>query len=213
MWAVQWVTAHKNDPGHFPGVVNISFDFTLPNPNHLEDPANRPLRDLWEAIHASIAAGFTVTLSAGSGNGGAAVQNHWGTVADGTRLSDEAFVVGGTNDSDAAAFSTSYGPQLTLYAPAKGLKGAGAGTAFSGPGSDTVEDVPETSDCNPNCLSAGDSFAAPFVAGVAATYLQLHPNARPAEVRNAILARAVTDRIKNGPDTAPNRFLHTLPGA
>jgi subtilisin family serine protease len=41
-------------------------------------------------------------------------------------------------------------------------------------------------------LCAGDSFAAPFVSGVAATYLELRPQASPATVRSALVSAATT---------------------
>jgi subtilisin family serine protease len=44
-------------------------------------------------------------------------------------------------------------------------------------------------DQRPTC-HGGDSFAAPFVAGVVATYFQAHPHASPTTVRAALLAAA-----------------------
>jgi subtilisin family serine protease len=167
--ALNWIVAH----GRRPGVVNISFAFA-------DDPT------LDRAILDAIAAGFVVTLSAGTGG---AVESHWGFDVPG-----QALVVGGV-DNSFHALGTDRGPALALWAPAKGLAGAGLA-------SDSAVSIPE--DC---CgAPAGDSFAAPFVAGVAALFLQRHPRDSPADVRTAIVS-AATPNIVRMPGTSPNRFL------
>jgi aqualysin 1 len=125
-----------------------------------------------QAIAKSIDAGFVYTLS---GNSGGSVSDHWGT-----EVPTKALVVGGIKTGD-SPLGSGYGPLLALYAPADGLFGAGKA-------SDTDYSIPERDGCPP--CHGGDSFAAPFVAGVAATYLQAHPSASPAAVRAALLAAA-----------------------
>jgi subtilisin family serine protease len=125
-----------------------------------------------QAIVNSIAAGFVYTLS---GNTGGSVSDHWGT-----EVATKALIVGGSRRDD-FPLGSGYGPLLALYAPADGLYGAGKA-------SDTDYSIPELDGC-PTC-HGGDSFAAPFVAGVTATYLQAHPSASPATVRAALLAAA-----------------------
>ena len=100
----------------------------------------------------------------------------------------EAITVGSTDASDVAKQS-GYGPRLTLFAP--GIRIQGAGSA-----SDTAE-----------FSGDGDSYAAPFVAGAAALYLQKHPQATPAEVKDAIISAATRDVVKNA-GAAPARLLH-----
>jgi subtilisin family serine protease len=115
-------------------------------------------------------------LFALSGNTGGPVSDHWGT-----SVPNKALVVGGTDRNDRQLNGNNdYGPLLGLYAPARGLTGASRE-------GDHIYNIldPETA-----CGCGGDSFAAPFVAGVAATYLELHPLASPATVRAAILSMA-----------------------
>jgi subtilisin family serine protease len=143
-----------------------------------------------QAIVNSIADGFVYTLS---GNTGGSVSDHWGT-----EVPTKALVVGGTRRDD-SPLGRAYGPLLALYAPADGLYGAGKA-------SDIDYSIPERDGCL--TCHGGDSFAAPLVAGVAATYLQAHPHASPATVRSAILA-AATPGIQVG---LPQPLLYaTLP--
>jgi hypothetical protein len=149
--------------GQRPAVVNLSF-CCYAGP-------------VWHAIHSSIAAGFTYALSAGTGGD---VVDHWGI-----QLAREALIVAGTRIDD-SPLATTYGESLSLFAPAQGLCGARLGLG-NGSGCPSGYSVPETAQGkNP----AGDSFAAPWVTGVAAVYLQQHKDATPAQVRTGILSRA-----------------------
>ena len=138
-------------------------------------------RALDAAIAASIRAGFTYVLSAGG------IEN---LEAYSPQRVREAIKVGSTNASDAAV-QAGYGPQLTIFAPGVAIGGAGRA-------SDTAE------------FSAdGDSYAAAFASGVVALHLQQHPNATPAEVKNALLAAATRDIVKNA-GASPNLLLHLM---
>jgi subtilisin family serine protease len=136
-----------------------------------------------EAIARSIQAGFVYVLSAG----GTANLDAFSP----QRVTD-AITVGSTDASDVAAQS-GYGPHLTIFAPGVRIQGAGST-------SDTVAFPGD-----------GDSYAAPFVAGVAALYLQRHPQATPAEVKSAIVSAATRDVVKNA-GAAPPLLLHVIGG-
>jgi subtilisin family serine protease len=138
-------------------------------------------RALDEAIGQSIRAGFVYVLSAG----GVAKLDAYSP----QRVA-EAITVGSTDASDTAK-QGEYGPLLTLFAPGVGISGAGSA-------SDTAEFTGD-----------GDSYAAPFVAGAVALYLEKHPQATPAEVKNALVAAATRDVVKNA-GAAPALLLHVI---
>ncbi len=165
--------------GRRPGVVNYS--------------GGGGNSDVQRAILRAIAAGFVVTLS---GNTGGLVTDHWGP-----DVPKEALVVGATDRSDHALNTgDDYGPLLALYAPGAGLVGA-AST------SDTAYVIPETDPSS--APRGGDSFAAPFVAGVAATYLETHQTATPTAVRQALLRDATRGTVSQT-GTASNLLLYSM---
>jgi subtilisin family serine protease len=64
------------------------------------------------------------------------------------------------------------------------------------------------------CRQTGTSLAAPMVAGVAATYLQTHPAALPAEVVQALVNNSSVGVLNGstlGSAATPNRLLRTFP--
>lgn len=138
------------------------------------------------AIRRSIAAGLVYTLSAGTAGD---VTQYWGR-----ELADEALIVAGTDRQD-TALRTDYGPGLALFAPAVSVTGAGLHDDGAG--------------YTPTRAESGDSFAAPFAAGVAALYLERHPTASPAAVRRALVGAASEGAVTN-PGRSPNRLLHLV---
>jgi subtilisin family serine protease len=141
-------------------------------------------RSLDEAIGRSIRAGFVYVLSAGG------IEN---LDAYSPQRVAEAVIVGSTDAADVAT-QKGYGPRLTIFAPGARIQGAGSA-------SDTAE-----------FSGDGDSYAAPFVAGVAALYLQKHPQATPAEVKTAIVSAATRDVVKNA-GSAPALLVHVIGGS
>ena len=141
-------------------------------------------RSLDEAIGRSIRAGFVYVLSAGG------IEN---LDAYSPQRVAEAIIVGATDAADVAT-QKGYGPHLTIFAPGARIQGAGSA-------SDTAE-----------FSGDGDSYAAPFVAGAAALYLQKHPQATPADVKTAIVSAATRDVVKNA-GAAPALLLHVIGGS
>jgi serine protease len=134
---------------------------------------NLSFRSADAPVHAAILnamnAGFLFTLTAGCNDDPVSV---WSSVAENQGMG--ALIVGGTSITDS---SKAYLSPVTILAPALGVTGAGNR-------SDT--DVSTVSTNEP----CADSWAAPHVAGVAATILQRFPSATPAQVRTIILAKA-----------------------
>jgi subtilisin family serine protease len=118
------------------------------------------------ALRRSIAAGFTYVLSAGG-------------LPDLARFTPQrvadAIVVAAAKP-DGRADHDAYGPLLTLLAPGVRIEAAGRA-------SDTA-----------TFTGDGDSYAAPFASGVVALYLQRHPDAKPDEIKGAIV-RASSNRM------------------
>jgi subtilisin family serine protease len=87
---------------------------------------------------------------------------------------------------------SNYGPSVDLFAPATDVLSASMEP-------DRV------------CRLTGTSMAAPHVTGVAALYLQTHPNATPAEVQSALVANATVGGVSatNLPPFTTNRLLYT----
>lgn len=165
--------------GQRPGVVNYS--------------GGGGNAEVQRAILRAIAAGFVVTLS---GSTGGLVTDHWGF-----DVPRQALVVGATDRDDRALNEDEdYGALLALYAPGEALTGASKAA-------DTAYAIPET---DPSSRPrGGDSFAAAFVAGVAATYLETRPTATPDEVRQALLGQATRGKVSRTGD-APNLLLYSV---
>jgi subtilisin family serine protease len=187
--AVNWVFDHAVAPA----VVNISFGGG--DTEGLFDAIDRPRPNGQPAADQK----FLFVLSGASGG---LVSSHWGAA-----IPLKGLVVGGSRIDDTPV-SIDYGPLLGLYAPVAQLCGASAG-ATNGEGSPcrpvaTGYSIPEN-DAHP----AGDSFAAPWVTGVAAQYLQRFPAATPSQVRDAILERSAKGVLGNT-GASPNRFVRAF---
>ena len=169
---VNFVTWHFRQPAQqgIPAVANMS----------LGGETNRAAD---AAVRNSIRAGVTYVVAAGNGNSDAAAYSP----AD----VSEAITVGATNQNDARAEFSNYGPTLDLFAPGVGIPSAWIGGDLM------------------IATASGTSMAAPHVAGVVALYLQNHRTASPATVRSALVGISTTGVISNPGQESPNRLLFT----
>ena len=128
------------------------------------------------AVMKSIQSGVTYAVAAGN----------YGTNACGyspARVAT-AITVGATDSTDNRWQYSDYGSCVSLFAPGVYITSA-----------DYYTD-------NATAIMTGTSMAAPHVAGVAALYLQAHPSATPAQVKQALLANATSGDVVNPAGTA-----------
>jgi subtilisin family serine protease len=141
------------------------------------------------AVRRSIASGVTYVIAAGNGNTSGVAQDACkyspGRVA-------EAITIGATTTTDSKATFSNYGKCIDWFAP-----GTGIAAWYSG-------------DATLAALT-GTSVAAPYVAGVAALYLQTNPKATPKQVRDG-LYNATTKGVVTGSNTTNNNLLFSPPG-
>jgi subtilisin family serine protease len=142
-------------------------------------------RALDDAVRNSIADGVSYAIAAGNGN-------IFGLAKDACRTSParvpEAMTVSATNNLDTKAPWANFGKCVDWFAPGVAITSAW-----------------NTGDTANNTIS-GTSMATPHTTGVAALYLQLHPGATPAQVRDALFAGTSKGVVINS-RTANNHLL------
>jgi serine protease len=186
---IEYVAREKKNNPDTPMVANMSFNtfraggigclLDLRDPERdfewgcWRDDLKRT-KDLENAVNALVDTGVVVTVSAGNRGSPAC----WFTPANAAK----AITVGATMQKDRKWTVSNYGRCVDIFAPGRDIRSAWY-----------------TSDQSV-FLADGTSFAAPFVAGAAALYLQRDPTLAPSEVLSALLADA----------SAPVRFRRLL---
>jgi len=140
-----------------------------------------PSQALDDAVRSAVAQGVTAVVAAGNSDNDASTMSP-------ARV-EEAITVGATTASDARASYSNYGSLVDIFAPGSGVRGAA-----------------HTGDTSFVSMS-GTSMAAPHLAGAVALYLQGHPIATPAQVRDWLVDHASLDRLTGVPTGTANRLL------
>lgn len=138
-------------------------------------------RTLDRAVRNLVDDGVNVAVAAGNENGDACATSP-------ARVAS-AITVGSTTPSDSRSNFSNHGSCLDLFAPGSSITSAW-----------------HTSDTAQVSIS-GTSMASPHVAGVAARYLEIDPNASPAMVEAAIVDAAIRGVVSNA-GQSPNLLLH-----
>jgi aqualysin 1 len=140
-----------------------------------------------DAVRRMIASGVATGVAAGNGNNGGRAQDACGYSP--ARVG-EAMTIGATTQTDTKTSWSNYGNCVDWFAPGSGITSAWY-----------------SSNSATNTIS-GTSMATPHTVGVAALYLDGHPGASPAQVRDALFAKLTTNVVKSA-NTANAHLLFT----
>jgi len=135
------------------------------------------------AVGNSIQSGVTYVVAAGNNSASACGFSP----AD----APNAITVGATNRSDVRPSFSNFGPCVDVFGPGVDIEGAGIS-------SDTA-----------TAVKSGTSMSSPYVAGLAAAYLNEDRDATPAQVRTAIVSNATSGQITNAGANSPNLLAYT----
>jgi len=133
------------------------------------------------AVNSLFDAGVFVAVAAGNSNANAC--NY--SPASATKPVS----VGATDSSDILASFSNWGNCVDVLAPGRDILSAWIGSNTA------------------TATISGTSMASPHVAGVAAMYLSLHPNASPAAVKTWLIGRSIDVNISDRRGS-PDRLLH-----
>lgn len=136
-----------------------------------------------DAVASSINAGVTYVVGAGN------------NTQDACRWSPSsvpgAIVVGAIGNTDTRVSWSNFGSCVDLFAPGEGIS--------------TIWNETDTT----TTFASGTSFSSPFVAGIAALYLEQYPTALPGEVATAIVTNATTGVISDVGLNSPNLLAYS----
>jgi hypothetical protein len=135
------------------------------------------------AVKNSIEAGVVYTIASGNDRGDACQRSPARVPA--------ALTVGAVDGNDRVPSFSNIGSCLDLFAPGTDILSAW------------------NSSDEATRMQMGTSMASPFVAGVAALYLQEDPDASPSTVASVILEATTEDHIALPDDVSPNRLLYS----
>ncbi len=186
---IDWVTTNAVKPA----VANISSEIICSPPDP-QCPAGPDGSAVNTAIANSISSGIPYVVAAGNHNLNACTQA--------ISTAPSAITVGATDNTDARASYSNWGPCLSLFAP------GGGGLPGNGITSDWF-----TSDSATN-VDSGTSMAAPHVTGAVALILARPGWATktPAEITSELVNRMATKGIvTNAGANSPNKLLFTEP--
>jgi subtilisin len=194
---IDWVTRHAD----VIDVANMSLGGRL---NKIDSCEKKSRYAYHKAICSSVAAGVTYVVAAGNEtiDAGAVKPAAYPEVITVSAMADNDGKPGGlggsfpvclksspvTEQDDTFALFSNFGSVVDLSAP-----GVCIGSTFSG---------------GFYGFGSGTSYAAPHVAGAAALYLANHPNATPAEVRQALIDRREQTAFPDDPDGIPEGVVN-----
>ena len=135
------------------------------------------------AVNHLINNGIVAVIAAGNFNADAC------SYSPGRVLS--AITVGATTSNDIRSSFSNWGSCLDLFAPGSSIQSAWIGSNSA------------------STTRSGTSSSAPFVAGVAALYLQTNPAGSVSQVTNAIISSSTPNKIGSIGSGSPNRLLYS----
>ncbi|MEM6533640.1 MAG: S8 family serine peptidase [Myxococcota bacterium] len=134
------------------------------------------------AVRGSIEAGVVQVLAAGNSNADACSSSPARTA--------EAITVGSTTRTDQRSSFSNRGPCVDIFAPGSNITSAWF-----------------QNDTQTRTIS-GTSMASPHVAGAAAAYLSINPEATPQMVRDMLVQLSTPGRVSNPGNGSPNSLLY-----